>query len=66
MPKEWKDKIKESDVILLQRNIPDLFNLEVAKYAKQLSKTVILDMGEGEDPFIQYRENEIIESRVSE
>ena len=23
-------------------------------------------MGEGEDPFIQYRENEIIESRVSE
>ena len=23
-------------------------------------------MGEGEDPFIQYRENEIIEGRVSE
>ena len=42
------ESIKNSDCILLQREVPEIYNIRIAKIAKQYGITVILDVG-GED-----------------
>lgn len=53
-----KNTIKESDALLLQREIPDSINVEAARLAKESGKIVIMDCGgkEGELP------NELLEN----
>mmetsp|Transcript_38549 Transcript_38549/g.63185 ORF Transcript_38549/g.63185 Transcript_38549/m.63185 type:complete len:357 (+) Transcript_38549:31-1101(+) len=40
--------LKQSDCILLQREVPEIYNIRIAQVAKQYGITVMLDMG-GED-----------------
>lgn len=42
---EWKEAITTADVLLLQREIPQVLNIEAAKLAKANNVKVVLDMG---------------------
>lgn len=46
----WRSDIAQSSILLLQREIPENINIEVAKCAKANNVTVILDMGGRDDP----------------
>ena len=41
----WKQTIQNSDILLLQMEIPQKINLEAAKLAKEAGKIVVIDLG---------------------
>ena len=50
LPEAWTKQIQQSDVILLQREIPPAINILAAKAAKEANVLVVLDMGGRDAP----------------
>lgn len=53
VPESMKDTIRASDILLLQREIPEVVNIEAAQVAKAAGKMVVLDVGGREEPMSQ-------------
>ena len=50
VPESMKVTIRDSSVLLLQREIPESVNIDAAKTAKSAGKMVVLDVGGREEP----------------
>mmetsp|Transcript_9667 Transcript_9667/g.7303 ORF Transcript_9667/g.7303 Transcript_9667/m.7303 type:complete len:156 (+) Transcript_9667:253-720(+) len=47
---DWKEAIKASKIVLLQREIPEFINILAAKEAKESGAMVVLDVGGRDEP----------------
>ena len=50
LDEQWKYAIRTSDILMLQREIPEHINILAAEYANQSGCKVILDMGGRDEP----------------
>jgi len=53
VPETMKETIRASSILLLQREIPEVVNIEAAQVAKSAGKMVVLDVGGREEPMSQ-------------